>query len=448
MKRLLFLALLSLSFACSFAQNNKPQAQGTKTLYAPKQIQYTPAPAGYQAVYINYAGRHGARHLTKDPARSFAFKALLKADSTGQLNDSGKNLLVQLQRLQKVEVKTLESISVSGAAELKNIAKRLYQNNKNVFKGTAPELLVATTKKGRTKESAEAFLTGFTQEDKKLTANVKFNYADDDNLRFYDFSPAYAQFKSTGDWKQAYLKLEKALGMEASRDQFAAKFFTAGFTAKWTAENKAGFMDDIYGFYTILDAVQAEIKAAGYTTEQVELKQFFTKNELQQLNKLSNAEDFLKKGPGMNHSGIQVKIAAPLLTDFINSTDAFLKAKPYAANLRFAHAETIAPFAALLDIKDASLSPSNVLDFEKYWKAENIAPFSANIQWIVYQSAGNQHYLVKCLLNEKEVAINGVTTKTFPYYSWESLRAHYLEKLKQLGLGLHDNAHEYLLKVK
>lgn len=448
MKRLLFLLLLTFSFASVFAQNVPLQALGTKTLYTPEQSKYTKVPAGYEPVYINYAGRHGARHLTKDVARSFAFSALLKADSTGKLKPSGKKLLAQLGRLQKVEIKNLESISVTGAQELAGIARRMYQQQPEVFKAANSELLVATTKKGRTKESAEAFLAGLEKQDPKLLKNVKFNYADDDNLRFYDFSPAYDQFKANGSWKAELGKLEIAAQMKQLRDKFATKFFDTEFISKWTAKNKADFADNIFGFYSILDAVPAEIKAAGYTPEQLDLKEFFTSNELQQLNRLSNAEDFLKKGPGMNHSGIQVKISAPLLIDFIKSTDAYIKSAPYAANLRFAHAETIAPFAALLDIKGAAETPAKVQDFDQTWKAEHVAPFSANIQWIIYKSAAHEGYLIKCLLNEKEVAINGITTQTFPYYSWDVLRKYYLNKLQQLNLNLESDVHQYLLNVK
>lgn len=448
MKRLSILFLLTYSFANVSAQNIQPQSLGTKTLYLPAQTRYSKIPAGYEPAYINYLGRHGARHLTKDVAKSFAYKILLKADSAGQLTDAGKKLYKQLSHLQQVEIKHLESISATGATELENIAKRLYQNNAAVFRSENPELLVATTKKGRTKESAEAFLAGLAQQDKKLTAKVKFNYADDDNLRFYDFSPVYDAYKENGDWQAAYKKLESAGKIEPLRSNFSAKFFKTSFLRTWTAEQKADFTDNIFGFYTILDAIPAEVKAAGYSPQDVALAQFFSKQEITQLNWLGNAEDFLKKGPGMNHSGIQVKIAAPLLADFINSTDAFLKAGPYAANLRFAHAETVAPFAALLDIKGASATPPNVLDFASYWKAENVAPFSANIQWIIYQTADHQHTLVKCLLNEKEVAITGVETANFPYYNWETLRKHYLNKLQALGYSLTADPHAYLLNLK
>ncbi|WP_131538843.1 histidine-type phosphatase [Pedobacter nototheniae] len=446
MKNTLTTLFLSFTFVCAFAQKN-PQALGTKTLYKPLQQKYAAVPNGYEVAYINYVGRHGARHLTKDVAKSFAWKVLLKADSLNELTSAGKELKTAVVNLQKVEIKHLESISVVGAKELENIAKRLYLNQKSLFKSDV-KLLVATTKKGRTKESAEAFLTGLKQEDPNAVKDVKFNYADDDNLRFHDFSKTYDEFKESGSWLKTYNQLTKALNLEALTANFTSKFFTTGFYKGLSALDKANFTDDICGFYGILPAIPAEIKANGFTANDINLKAFFAVNDLAKLGKINDAEDFLKKAPGTNNDGIQVKIAATLLADFIKSTDAFIKSKPYTADLRFAHAETIAPFAAILNLNGASTATNNILTFDKIWKAEEVVPFSSNIQWIFYKQSGKPNYLVKFMLNEREVAINGLTTKTFPYYNWIAVRKFYMQKLNKYGYKLDGNAHEYLLNVK
>src|SRR5581483_5579188 len=65
MKRLFFLLLITAS-SQAFAQNCANDFLGTKALYKkPATILHT-APAGYEPVFINHIGRHGARHLTKD----------------------------------------------------------------------------------------------------------------------------------------------------------------------------------------------------------------------------------------------------------------------------------------------------------------------------------------------------------------------------------------------
>ncbi|WP_316803272.1 histidine-type phosphatase [Pedobacter nototheniae] len=446
MKNIFTTLLLSFGFLCAFAQKNS-LALGTKTLYTPLQQKYAPVPKGYEVAYINYVGRHGARHLTKDVAKSYAWKILFKADSLNELSSLGKQLKNAVVNLQKVEIKHLESISVVGAEELELIAKRLYLNQKTLFKSDV-KLLVATTKKGRTKESAEAFLEGLKKEDVNAVKDVKFNYADDDNLRFHDFSKTYDEFKENGSWLKTYNQLTKALGIEVLTANFTSKFFTADFCKTLNKLDRANFTDDIYGFYGILSAIPAEIKANGLTAKDINLKSFFTQSDLTKLGKINDAEDYLKKAPGTNNDGIQVKIAAPLLADFIKSTDAFIQSKPYTADLRFAHAETIAPFAAILNLNGASTATHNILAFDKVWKAEEVVPFSSNIQWIFYKRADKSIYLVKFMLNEREVAINGLSTKTFPYYNWNAVRKFYMQKLNKFGYKLEGNAHEYLLHVK
>ncbi|QNN44717.1 histidine-type phosphatase [Pedobacter roseus] len=444
-KKLLYLLLLVPYFG--FAQAPSTALLGTKTLYLPKQTKFTPVPGGYKAVYINFVGRHGARHLTKDIKLSYAYATVSKADSLNVLTTAGKTLKQFILNLGKEEENHVASISESGANELRGIAERMFTNQKDVF--TSDEkVLVSTTKKGRTKESAEAFLAGLKTKSAPLSQNITFNYADDDHLRFYDFSKTYDEFKENGNWTIAYQKLAKAKKLNDIANRFAQKFFKPNYLAKLSQTDKINFVEDVYGFYTILNAVSAEIKAVGLSPKDLNFKTFFTPADLAALNTLGNAEDFLKKAPGLNNNGIQVRVAAPLLADFINTTDAYLKNKPVIADLRFAHAETIAPFAALMGIHGAAEATNNILTFEQVWKAENVIPFSANIQWIVYQNPTNGTHLVKFLLNEKEVAINGLSTKTFPYYNWIAVREHYLKKLKTLNLGLQDNMHEYLLKLK
>ena len=96
------------------------------------------------------------------------------------------------------------------------------------------------------------------------------------------------------------------------------------------------------------------------------------------------------------------------------------------AILRFTHAEAISPFATLLGIPQASIPAASVYEYNKHWSAAAIIPLSANIQWIVYSNG--TEYLVKALLNEKEVSLP-LPAKLWPYYSWEDVRKYYQQKL-------------------
>ncbi len=195
MKKLFFLLIV-------FAVGNciTVQAQsflGTKSLYAAPAGQLTAAPAGYQPVFINHVGRHGARHLTKEVSTSYAYAVLIKADSMKALTTKGQTLLQMVKALNKVEKGKVKSISAEGIAELQGIGQRMYANYQPVFTDAA-NLNVTETKEIRTKQSADAFLAGLKKDWHKEPA-VK-ERIDDVNLRFYDLSPVYKQFEEDGEW--------------------------------------------------------------------------------------------------------------------------------------------------------------------------------------------------------------------------------------------------------
>lgn len=425
-------------------QNCPPGYLGTKTLYPVASQTSTPPPAGYAPVLINHVGRHGARHLTKDVATSYAFSLTAKADSLRMLTDAGKKLRQLILALEKIEKKDFESISAEGKKEQHGLARRMATNYPAVF-ASAPVIGVRVAKKLRTAQSADAFLGGLPQ---NLNAEGIKKSVNDTILRFYDLSPAYGKFEKDGEWKTALEEWKKGAGISNLATQFAQGFFASSFLRQVSGENAETFLDDVYGFATIVPSLREEIAKAGYTSSDVNFLQFFTCAQLATLNRLGEAEDFLVKGPGTDPAGIQVKIATPLLMDFINTTDAAIAAGKPAVQLRFSHAETVAPFAALLGLHGAATPVRKLDDAANVWQASKVIPLSANIQWILYQKPGSNDYLVKFLLNEKEVSVDGLSPKNFPYYKWTAVRKFYVAKLQSLQTTLDGNGYQYLLTVK
>ena len=414
---------------------------GTKTPYKNPSQKYTPAPAGYFPVFINHVGRHGARHLLKDVKTTFAYALLFQADSANELTNDGKHLKQMVIALQKVETDNIKFISAEGKNELAGLGKRMYLNYGNVFK-TKVSLSVAVTKEIRTKQSADAFLQGLNSK-LRDSATVKF-YNDDTGLRFYDLSPAYKNFEAGVDIGAMTLALEKADHLPEIDKDVISKFFTADFLNKLDEKQQAKFVTDVFGFTTIVYSLNAEINQKGYQPADLDFKSFFTCDELQKLGEMDSADENLKKGAGTDIDGIQVRVATPLLVDFINTTDDFVNTGNYTACLRFAHAETIAPFAALLQIASADKAAKDLSGLNTNWQAAKVIPLSANIQWVFYKRKGTPDYLVKVLLNEKEVPIDGLSPKSFPYYKWSDLRVLYINKLDKLHVKLTDDMNAYL----
>lgn len=442
MKKILFAGFI-------IALSNSAVAQcsfnaGTKTLYKPT-VTEDKIPEGYGAVFINHAGRHGSRHLTKDLTATGGYQLLKKAEAAGMLTEKGVRLLQSLNALHKEEQKNLKSISEHGKEEQREIADRMYAQYPGVFSKNAA-FHVQITKEVRTKQTADAFLG----ELKKKSGNTSDNAykVNDTALRFYDLSPAYLQFEDTGSWV-ANLKSIKAKSMKKGfSEKIAAQFFKSDFPALIDAEKISSFINDVYGFLTIIPSVKKELLAENILLTQDSILQFFSCKELKILGEADRAEDYFVKGPGTNNDGIQVRIAAPLLVDFLNTTDEFMHTGNIAAQFRFSHAETIAPFAAFLEVESASKAVSKASKFnDGVWDASKIIPLSANVQWIFFKNAAG-NYLIKIMLNEKDARIKGLNTKAFPYYQWNDVRSFYMQKLNRLHIGLSDNQYSYLQHVR
>jgi hypothetical protein len=444
MNKLIFFLLIAAS-GQAYAQNCTSDFLGTKALYKKTVTQLHVAPAGYQPVFINYVGRHGARHLTKDVSTYYAYKLLMQADSAHALTVDGIKLKQAVVTLNKVEKGNIKSISEEGKAELRGIGERLYAENAAIFKG---KLLfrIRETKEIRTKQSADAFLAGLKS---KLRDSVKIDESIDDiNLRFFDAAPAYKQFEQNGEYSVDIEMLDEAVNLEKINDDFCAKIFTKQYLKSLNAENRNQLVSDVFGFATIAYSVMDEAAQKGFKPADIDFKPFFTCDQILGLSKLDVADDYYKKGPGVNLNGIQVRIAAPLLADFINSADAFVEGSGMNADLRFAHAETIIPIAALMDISVANKPTKDIRQVDKVWRSALVAPLSSNIQWIFYKKRGSNNYLVKILLNEKEAKITGLPVSGFPYYNWSALREFYMKKLQKLNVTLDSDMKAYLQKVK
>jgi hypothetical protein len=131
-------------------------------------------------------------------------------------------------------------------------------------------------------------------------------------------------------------------------------------------------------------------------------------------------------------------MAKPLLADFFSSISACIETNNnFAANLRFAHAETIIPFATLLQIPGFSDQATHSLDIYTYennqWRGDKVAPMAANIQWEIYRHETNHNQiLIRMLYNEMEIRFKedckSITPESY-FYDFNELKRSYAHLL-------------------
>ena len=145
-------------------------------------------------------------------------------------------------------------------------------------------------------------------------------------------------------------------------------------------------------------------------------------------------EDFYEKGPSYAGQDETYRIAQPLLDDFFASIDERVAGGDTAATFRFAHAETIMPFAALIGAPGSTQqapaveNPQSVADVYNYqdnkWRGESVTPMAANIQWDVATKDDDPETgkaytpLVRMLYNETEVPFNASCTPVAEGSTW------------------------------
>ncbi|HEY4291208.1 MAG TPA: histidine-type phosphatase [Puia sp.] len=439
---------------------------GTKTPYPVPAGVYTSPPAGFQPVFINYAGRHGARYMTKAGPDIEALRLLDAAEGRQGLTKVGLRVRGMVRRLCAVEKGEYENITLLGAEEQQAIGRRMLSRYPAVFIGKGLDVVV--TYKVRTQQSADAFLKAFAGY-KGPRRFSKLPDSLDAVLRFYDLSPAYQRYKKSEVLKKTWDSLDRDRRTGEAAEAVCERVFTPGFRLGLKSGEELRFAGNLYDLYSVQFSLVRETK------DSVDLGIAFGAPELAWEGFVSGAQDFLEKGPGRDPLGIQVKVAAPLLVDFVKRMDEVVAAaggldaagKPVVARaaggcdavLRFTHAEAISPFATLLGISEASVPALDIYAYSKHWRAGEIIPLSANVQWIVYSNG--KGYLIKVLLNEREVRLplrgvgaggaeraGNAGAGDGPYYSWEELRSYCMARLKAVGADLKGDMVDYLKELR
>lgn len=444
-------ALCLFAFSCmGFAE---PQiAAGSKTAYHfDSKYTYTPAPDGYDAFYIDHVGRHGSRYISKSKYEDIAYQTLLIAESKGQLTHLGKDLLDQISRIAQLNKGHYGALTDLGRQNIRLISQRMLDNYPTVFKGQKIEVISSSSP--RAKETANIFVEAFHSKYPQI--NVTQQQEDQQTLlRFFEYSPVYKEFKQSKKVKNAVKSIENMpdsweMGQHFLQrifsDEFIHKYLDKGLEIKENSSIKSmDFVIAVYQLYQESLSFSPQLLAEHH----VDLNSFFHEDEKTQFNNIVTVKNYLQIGPAFDANGIQIKIAAPLLWDMLNTADIAIKNNNIDANLRFAHAETVSPLATLLEIEGTATVANSILQYPLVWQADKIIPMMANIQWIFYKSKkADQPILVKVLLNEQEVHLP-IKTEHYPYYNWDDVKQFYLTKLNKLGLSPQSSAIDMLKNLR
>lgn len=431
----------------------------TKAVYVARQDadSYEVAPAGFTPVFTELVARHGSRSLSS-PKYDVLTKQIWDAASRqGALTDLGQKLGAKVDAVTAANRQLgYGLLSAVGKEEHALLATRLAERLPALLgKGGVPGCIrVETSGKDRANESAYYFMESLAKRVDFIT-DSKACYVSQQNPSEIDkglrnkFELYFHKTEPEGDYLQylpafqAYMafvgdeeegvspapELSEALGglktLPQTRvmaremlERLYSKAFVDELAAgvEYVAVNpedgdKTYVRDEVdaalmlYNLFIIGPGMIREAQAQGAPWD---LEQFITPEESAWFSYLSDAEDFYEKGPSLASQHATYAVAQPLLDGLFDEvqTQVVEGAGEHVAKLRFAHAETLIPLAALMQLEGSrqSAQPGVLMSqANNEWRGGWVSPYAANIQWDVYRNDAGR-VLVKMLYNEKELA--------------------------------------------
>lgn len=382
---------------------------GVYYAYPVSEAHNTPAPKGYEAVYVSHYGRHGSRYLISDRDYANVSALLHKADKAGALSPLGINVMNRLDTLIHETDGRSGDLSPLGVRQHKAIAARMAKAYPSIFKSKEAVLTARSTLVPRCILSMAAFCESLKE------SNPALNIERESSNRYMPYlcyhAPDHGEYTVDGKWKEQYRKFK-------SRHTNPERLMKSLFTDQNFVEINVNPADLMWGFYWIASDMQ-NVETPGSFYD------IFTPEELFDLWQCFNYLFYVNDGAFGGNGTRMTDNALPLIRNIIESADKALSGGKPAADLRFGHDGNLIPLAAALHLKDCDIVETNPDNFYKAFSDWKIAPMAANIQLVFFRNKKNpDDVIVKFMLNERETSIP-IPTDNYPFYSWNKVRDYY-----------------------
>lgn len=463
---LLALALAALGTGCA---SPGATFLTTKTPYQPPAAaSYQAVPAGYLPVHTQMLARHGTRGLTSMKSDLALLNLWRLAAADNALTPLGRALGPDLERLIRANALLGDGIdgisrpgygnlSLTGIEEHRQLARRVLQRLPGLFATAATgqqRIAIQSSGVDRARDSAWFFVQSMSAAMPALapvlepaTVNrfeLYFHKLDADKDLAADGAPLSPLYQATYAQSQAYQAYRDSAALasrlaaihddpriKAAAREVLGRLFSATFLArlergllsaantgevsvtsddgKFTRQLSGDGDSRIGGLVDALLALSSVVDIAPGLRSELG-KDFTDYLPAQQAGLLAwanDSENFYSKGPGVAEDNpVTYQMAGALLADFFGEIDAVADGSSrHAAKFRFAHAETIIPFASRLQLPGIFAPLPAAQDYQyanNPWRGERVAPYAANIQWDTFRNRDGA-LLVRMLYNEKEM---------------------------------------------
>lgn len=406
-----FLAVSALTAAARTTvadiQANPEISGGIYYAYPVVESANTPAPKGYEPFYISHYGRHGSRYLISDKDYIELPKMLHKAAEQGALTPQGLEVLAIIDSVGKEGIGRAGELTPLGNRQHHDIATRMYKAFPGVFDNDA-EVTGVSTVVMRCAHSMFAFIEGLKEQNPALkipreSAERQMGYMN------YHVPECGIEASPAGEWYQTW----KRLDAEAFNGQeLASRLFSdPDYVSTWIDTYKLAY----YLFRYAVDMQNIET--------QLDLFKYFTPEELYAMWEATNFSFFARDSSYGPAKGAHTDCSKTLVKNIVETADAYVNGNRHGATLRFGHDGNITPLTAILRLNGCYTDETQPEAISEVWNDYKISPMAANLQIVLFKNKKGD-ILAKVMLNEREIAVDGLAADSFPFYRWDDLRDH------------------------
>ena len=383
--------------------------------YPDVETAYTKAPAGYKPVYISTFSRHGSRYLLSDDNYTKPLEILEAAGRGGFLTETGKSLLEDVRKIAADAVGNSGMLLPRGGREHYHIMERTLSRYPEIFLGNDCKIDVYASTSQRCIMSMAYSLDAITARNPKVRYDR--HCGTKTQAEVFNSYPVSAVSREYGrDYDQRVLD-------ETANEAVLDRIFT------YDEAGKAKYLDPVERKRLVRWLWELTIDNALNDELGIDLYRYFTYDDFYGAWRVNNWKEYFIIGPSEEYGDLVRNEASTTLRHMIEHADKALAGGGYRATLRYGHDSQLAPLAVEMDIVGSCTPVADSEHPEKSWVLENTCPMGANIQMVFFRKRGSDDILVKVILNENEVRIDGVKTDRWPFYHWSDLRAHYMESL-------------------
>lgn len=409
--------------ATPVAIGDQPTNVATLTPYpVPKPVD-DEAPDGFEPVFAENIARHGARSLTSDEEIEDVIELWEEAKDAGALTKAGERfgpdaraLRTAMDRVGFGELNTL------GAEEMQGIGTREGERLATLFEnapGEGAKVDVIYSGRSRAEDSGEMFSEGLGSVHPEL--DIEPPEDNEKLLKFDNENDEYEDFLDGDSWKADYNKVRKLSNIDEAAVAALEHIFDPSFVAG--IDEPLSYGNAMFDVYRSGPSMSRDVN--------VDTTKLMPKDAADAFAYVEDGRYFYSRGPGVQGDDSSYQAAQILLDDFFTTIDDRLagggeEGHPHAAVYRFAHAEELTPFAALLELpgSDEQGKPGVTYTHENSdFRVGSVAPLSGNVSWTVWQKGDTN--IVSVRYNEVPVSVGRdceAFKDTTMFYELEELR--------------------------